>query len=72
LPAVYFTQENCGGIKHIGRQFTYRHRLKSEAASVKAKTLFDYLVGQVKAQREVSYDVKAGLRWRPIPMKIVG
>ncbi|MGI6708016.1 MAG: DUF1670 domain-containing protein [Dethiobacteria bacterium] len=40
----------------MGRQFTYRHRLKSEAASVKAKTLFDYLVSQVKARREVSYD----------------
>ncbi len=40
----------------MGRQLTYRHRLRSEAASVKAKTLFDYLVSQVKIRREVSFD----------------
>lgn len=51
----------------MGRQFVYRHRLKSEAASVKAKTLFDYLVSQVKARREVSFDeavLIAGDAWQ--------
>ena len=51
----------------MGRQLVYRHRLKSEAASVKAKTLFDYLVSQVKARREVSFDeavLIAGDAWQ--------
>ena len=51
----------------MGRQFVYRHRLKSEAASVKAKTLFDYLVSLVKARREVSFDealLIAGDAWQ--------
>ena len=39
----------------MGRNKTYRQRSRSEAASIKAKTLFDYLVNMIKSRREVSY-----------------
>ncbi len=40
----------------MGRQMSYRHRVRSEAASIKAKTLFDFLASQIKHRREVSRD----------------
>jgi hypothetical protein len=39
----------------MGRVMGHRHRATSEAASIKAKTLFDYLVGTIKSGHEVSY-----------------
>jgi len=39
----------------MGKIMGHRHRATSEAASIKAKTLFDYLVGTIKSGHEVSY-----------------
>lgn len=39
----------------MGRILGYRHRATSEAASVKAKTLYDYLVSTIKSGYEISY-----------------
>ncbi len=44
------------GVRQVGRITTYRHRTRSEAATIKAKSLFDYLTNEIKAGREISYD----------------
>ena len=38
----------------MGRTFTYRHRTVSEAASVKAKTLSEYLISMIRNEHERS------------------
>ncbi len=38
----------------MGRPTFYRQRIRYEAATIEAKTLFDYLVNHVRQRREVS------------------
>lgn len=40
----------------MGRPTFYRQRIRYEAATIEAKTLFDYLVNHVRQRREVSWD----------------
>ena len=47
----------------MDRQFVCCHRLKSKTSSVKAKTLFDYLVSQMKARRELPLAVWILITW---------
>jgi Protein of unknown function (DUF1670). len=43
----------------VGRARFYRQRIRTEAASVEAKTLFDYLASEIRRSREVCADEAA-------------